>query len=100
MKEADVSKISFDGVYVKEVAKTYEALNLELMNNNRKFYDFAILGLYTLEIDNGFIVKRINKTYRKGTKVTFKRCESQEEAKLYSEKANEMMREYKEKYKH
>ena len=93
------NKISFDGVYIKEVARTYQELNLDLMKNSRKFYDFAILGLYTLEIDNGFIVKRINKTYRKGTKVTFKRCESQEEAKLYSKKANEMMREYKEKYK-
>ena len=93
------SKISFDGVYIKEVAKTYQELNLDLMKNSRKFYDLAIIKLYILELESGFIVKRINKTYRKGTKVIFKRCESQEEASKYSEKVNEMVREYKEKYK-
>ena len=44
------------------------------------------------------IVKKIYKTSNKGTKVTFKRCTSQEEADKYSEVVREKMKVFEKKY--
>lgn len=48
-----------------------------------RFYEYTILNLYAFETENGFKVKKIGKTTRKGTKVTYKAFKSKEDAEEY-----------------
>lgn len=85
-------------VQVIEFQKEYPIINLELEKNSKKEYDMAIMVAYTMELEKGFIVKRQNKTTRKGTKFTYKPCETEEEFKDYKVKLNEMLGAYNKKY--
>ena len=78
--------------------REYPTINLELMKNNEQMYDMAILVVYTAELERGFIVKKQFKTTKKGTKFTYKACKDEEEAKEYSVKVKELLRQYNEKY--
>lgn len=84
-------------VSVLEFGITYPAVNLELKKNEKE-YDRAIIALYIAEIERGFIVKKMNKTTRKGTKVTFKACKGEDEGKEYIEMVNKLIEEFNEKY--
>ena len=77
--------------------KEYPSINLDLMKNNEQMYDMAILAVYMAELKKGFIVKKQFKTTKKGTKFTYKVCKDEEEAKEYSLKVHELLRQYKEK---
>ena len=83
---------------VVEYQTTYEDIDIDLMNKNKEIYDLAILKIYTIEIPNSMMVTKINKTSKKGTKVTFKLCTNQKEADEYSEMVSRKFKEYKEKY--
>lgn len=87
-----------DNIKVIEFGKEFPSVNLDLMKNNPKDYDMAILVAYTLEVERGFIVKKQNKTTKKGTKFTYKLCEDEEEAKEYNLKLHELLKQYNEKY--
>ena len=86
-----------ESIQVLEFQTEYPTINLDLMKKT-KDYDMAIIVVYMLETERGFIVKKIGKTYKKGTKVTYKACESEEEAKKYREKLNELLNDYNKKY--
>lgn len=83
---------------VIELRKEYPIINLELMKNNEQMYDMAILVAYMAELERGVIVKKQFKTTKKGTKFAYKVCKDEEEAKEYSLKVHELLRQYKEKY--
>lgn len=85
-------------IQVIEFQKEYPSINLDLMKNSPKDYDMAIIAAYTAETDKGYIVKKVGKTYKKGTKITYKPCENEDEAKKYREKLNELLNNYNEKY--
>ena len=85
-------------IMVIEFQQEFALLNLDMMKNDIKMYDMAIITAYTLELDKGFIVKRQGKTTKKGTKFTYKVCESEEEANKYKTKLDRMLNEYNEKY--
>lgn len=84
---------------VMEFQKEYPTMNLDLLKNNPKDYDLAILVAYEMETENGFIVKKQYKTTKKGTKFTYKGCKNKEEAKEYSLKLHELLKSYNNKYK-
>lgn len=73
-------------------------INLKLMNENPKEYDYFILKLYLMELKTGFKVGRINKTNNKGTKVTYEIIENKEEALKYKELIENKVKEFNEKY--
>lgn len=83
---------------VMEFQNEFETINLDMMKNDTKNYDMAILVAYTLETKRGFIVKKQGKTTRKGTKFTYKACKDEEEAKEYSLKCHKLLQQYNEKY--
>lgn len=75
----------------------YPVLNLELSRNEKEF-DRGIIAIYVAELEKGFIVKKINKPTRKGTKVTYEACKNGEEAEKYIKKVNSLIDEYEKKY--
>lgn len=79
--------------------KEFEMINLDMMKNDVEKYDLAILVAYTLETERGFIVKKQGKTTKKGTKFTYKACKDEAEAKEYSLKLHELLKQHNEKYK-
>lgn len=83
---------------VLEFQKEFPTINLDLMKNDIKKYDMAILAAYTVELERGFIVKKQGKTTKKGTKFTFKPCEDKSELENYAFKLYELLKEYNKKY--
>ena len=77
-------------VSVIEFLKTYPNINTELSEAKFKL---AIIAIYESELSRGFIVKKIYKTYKKGTNVTYKACES-EEMREYKEKVNLLVKDF------
>lgn len=86
-----------DIVQCVEYQVEYPSINLN-MAKYEKIYDMAIIVIYTMEIKSGYIVKKIGKTTRKGTKVTYKVIESEEEIKKYIKKVNKIIEEFNKKY--
>ena len=78
-------------VRVIEFSKTYPNINTELSEAKFKL---AIIAIYESELSRGFIVKKIYKTYKKGTNVTYKACESEEEMREYKEKVNLLVKDF------
>ncbi|MGG5463511.1 hypothetical protein [Clostridium sp. B9] len=82
---------------VVEFQKEYPVLNFKL-SKNEKDYERGIIAIHVAELDKGFIVKKINKTTSKGTKVTYKFAKDEEEANNYVIKVNKMIDEFEEKF--
>ena len=62
-----------------EFQKDYPAVNLYLKKEDEKGYDYTMLLLYLGELGKGFKAKRVNKTTKKGTKVTYSLIKSKAE---------------------
>ncbi len=85
-------------IKVIEFQREFPTINIYLMKNNPKDYDMSMLAAYTLETERGFMVKKVGKTYKKGTKITYKHFESKEEVINYRTKLDELLEEYNTKY--
>lgn len=85
-------------IKVIEFQREFPTINIDLMKNNPKDYDMSMLVAYTLETERGFMVKKVGKTYKKGTKITYKPFESKEEVINYRTKLDELLEEYNTKY--
>lgn len=70
-------------IQVMGFSKTYPTVNLKMQREDKKGYDYAILVLHAIETENGFKVKKINKTTSKGTKVTYEVIKSEGDALDY-----------------
>lgn len=68
---------------VMEFQKEFPTVNLDMMKNNEKEYDYAMLILFTLEAERGFKAKRVGKTTKKGTKVTYTAFKNKEDVKEF-----------------
>lgn len=66
-----------------EFQKIYPTINLKLMKDKPEDYDKAILAAHIAEVENGFIVKKQNKTTAKGTKFTYEACNSIDRLEKY-----------------
>lgn len=86
-----------DGVQLIEFQREFKNLNLKV-KEHEKIFDLMMLIVYTAESDKGFIVKKVWKTTKRGTKVTYKACASEEEAQAYKEKVDKLFKNYKDKY--
>lgn len=84
-------------VQVMGFQKTYPTVNLK-MQEDKKGYDYAILVLHAIEIENGFKVKKINKTTSKGTKVTYEVIKSEEDALKYKGFLDQKVTEFNDKW--
>lgn len=81
-----------------EYQKNFKSVNLKLKNDDEKSYEYSILILYTLEIENGFKVKKIGKTTKIGTKVTYESFKSDEDVLKYKELLESKAKEFSEKW--
>lgn len=79
--------------------KTYPAINLHLKKSDEKGYDYTILLIYLSEIDKGFKVKRINKTSKKGTTVSYKLIKDAEDLQHYKNLIQEGIDGFNSKYR-
>ena len=86
-----------EGISVVEFQKEFPVLNLELSKNEKDF-ERGIIAIHVEELEKGFIVKKINKTTKNGTKVTYKACKDKEEANNYAFKVNKLIDSFEEKY--
>lgn len=68
---------------VMEFQKEFPTVNLDMMKNNEKQYEYSMLILFTLEAARGFKVKRVGKTTKQGTKVTYTAFKSKEDVKEF-----------------
>lgn len=81
-----------------EFQKEYPVVNLKMKNDDEKKYEFSLLVLYTLETERGFMVKKIGKITRKGTKVNFIPFKSDEDVKNYRDFLLEKSKAFTEKW--
>ncbi|MEX0085130.1 hypothetical protein AB2T90_22145 [Clostridium butyricum] len=88
-----------DGVQVMEFQKEYSDIDLMMQKEVPKFYDYLILNLYAFETAHGFKVKKIGKTTRKGTKVTYEAFRSQEDLEEYKKFIINKVKEFNEKWR-
>lgn len=88
-----------EGVQVMSFQKEYPNVNLKMQKETPRFYEYAILNIYAFETEHGFKVKKIGKTTRKGTKVTYEAFKSQEDAEEYRKLLINKVKEFNEKWK-
>ena len=89
---------AMEGIQVMGFQKTYPTVNLEMEKKNEKVYEYSILLLYTFETERGFKVKKIGKTTRNGTKVTYEVIKSGEEALKYKGLLERKVKEFNNKW--
>lgn len=87
-----------EGIQVMGFQKTYTAVDLKMQQENEKVYEYSILLLYTFETERGFKVKKIGKTNRSGTKVTYEVIKSEEEAIEYKKLLEQKVKEFNDKW--
>lgn len=81
-----------------EYSKSFKSVNLKLKKEDEKGYDYSMLVLYTLETDKGFKVKKIGKTTKKGTKVTYEHFKSDNDVSDYLDLLKVKKEEFSEKW--
>lgn len=84
-------------VQVMGFQKTCPTVNLKIQED-KKGYDYAILVLHAIEVENGFKVKKINKTTSKGTKVTFEAIKSEKDALDYKSLLEQKVKDFNDKW--
>lgn len=77
--------------------KSYSKLNLKMMENPQ-LYELALIVIYLLEVGDGFGVKKVLKTTKKGTNVNYEAFKTEEELNKYIDKVKGMLKDYNEKY--
>lgn len=83
---------------VFEYQKEYPMLNLKFKKENEKDFENGLICCYILELENGFKVKKVNKTNNKGTKITYTKIKSEEENTEYMKSIDDMIDKFNEKY--
>lgn len=86
-----------EGIQVMGFQKEYSTVNLKMQKEDERIYDYSILILYTLETERGFKVKKMGKTTRKGTKVTYEVIKSEGEALDYKKLLEQKVKEFNDK---
>ena len=74
-----------DGISVRGFALTWPGLTAKMQQENPLEYDLCILYIKREKLNNGFVAKRICKANSKGTKITFEKVQTREEAKKAAE---------------
>lgn len=87
-----------EGIQVMGFQKIYSAVDLKMQQENEKVYEYSILLLYTFETERGFKVKKIGKTNRNGTKVTYEVIKNEEEAIEYKKLLEQKVKEFNDKW--
>lgn len=77
---------------------TFPIINWGVMKKNEKVYDIEILHLYLLNVKKGYKVKKIWKTTKKGTSVTYTAFKNQKEIGEYFEEFNKRVNEFNSKW--
>lgn len=81
-----------------EFCKNYGGVNTTFKKNKPKEYDIAMIAIHLEELDNGFIVKRINKTNSKGTKVVYRAVQNNEELDDYINFLKKLVEEFNKRW--
>lgn len=87
-----------DGVYVLEYAIEYPTLNLKAKEDDEKTFDYGMLYCYSKECGEGFKVKKVGKTTKKGTKFTYTAIKDRYDFEEYKKVLNEMISNFNYKY--
>lgn len=78
-------------ITVKEFSVEYPLLDLVFKEKNIQEYDLLILGIYTGKCKEGFKVKKIYKTNKKGTKVRYDAIKDKSDFTDYIEKVKKLV---------
>lgn len=89
MEKAKISVLGFK--------KEYPSINIDLKENDTEKYDLCIIQIYLSELNSGYIVDKIYKTLKKGTKVSYKNYDKKTIID-YIDKINRLMDEFNIKY--
>lgn len=76
----------------------YPPMNLEMLRTNERSFNMSLLVAHIEEAKKGFKVKRIGKTTKKGTKITYTAIENEEDLKKYGNKLRDLVKQFNEKY--
>lgn len=80
-----------EGISVRGFALTWPALTAKMQQEKPLEYEQCLLYIRREKLCNGFVAKRICKANSKGTKITFEKVQTREEAK---EAAGKLIDEY------
>lgn len=86
----DVKIVGFD--------QLFKTVNLDLKNNDELSYDYAMLLIYTTNAKKGFKVKKIYKTTKNHTRVSYIPFESREDVSEYDKFVSEKVDEFNKKW--
>lgn len=85
MKKADINVLGFK--------KEYPSVNIDLKENDTERYDLCIIQIYLSELNLGYVVDKIYKTSKKGTKVSYRNYDK-ETIREYIDKVNNLIDEF------
>lgn len=85
-------------ITVKEFRVEYPLLNSNFKEKNIKEYDFLILNIYTEKCKEGFKVKKVYKTNKNGTKVSYEAIKDKMDFADYIEKVKKLVDIYNKQY--
>lgn len=82
-------------ISVFEYQINYPNLNLETLKKCKPLFNYGMLHVYIKECKNGFKVKKVGKTSKKGTKITYKPIKDETDFKEYKNKIEKMAEDLK-----
>ncbi len=90
--------MGIENISVRGYSMEYPTMNLELLKTDEKSFDMCLIVVHLEEARKGFKVKKIGKTTRKGTKVTYAAIESKEDLDKCKKKISNLIDQYNKKY--
>lgn len=76
----------------------YPPLNLTEQKEDSRKFDYGMIYCYSKECENGFKVKKVGKTTRRGTKFTYERIKDRADFEQYKVLLNKMIEDFNTKY--
>lgn len=76
----------------------YPPLNLKAQTEDTRKFDYGMIYCYSKECENGFKVKKVGKTTKKGTKFTYEKIKDKVDFEQYKVLLNKMIEDFNTKY--
>lgn len=90
--------MEMEGISVQGYQMECPPMNLELLRTDKKRFDMFLIVAHIEEAKKGFKVKKVGKTTKKGTKITYSAIENEEDLKQYVSKMRDLVKQYNENY--
>lgn len=90
-----MSKPNLKMVYFE---RKFASINTNLMETKPKDYDMSILMAHLLETERGYMVKKVYKTTKSGTRFNYGIMDTDEDIQSFREKLDELVENFNKKY--